>query len=553
MRAASATAMKSSARGRSALGAQLRRIHIGVRVGALLAVLAARTADASGVADYGAELLPGDPAGVRLTGYLRARGEGLINLDLDRGATPSGRTFYPEPLANSQSALLTTHDARLRTDIVAQGPGGGVGVVARIDWIDNLVLGGNPQVSPGFGASPTPAASPGQLPSTLVKLRFAYGVAALPVGVLAVGRMGAHWGLGMLANGGDCADCDGGDAADRIAFVTPLFGHYVALAADVSASGPFTPRKDQRRFVDLDPTDDVRTFTAAIFQMRDRTAIARRAKAGKWTFDYGGTVSHRRQDNDVPASYLSIATPVPFDDGQVMRRGYQATLVDGWARLLTPSLRLELEGAFSTARVEQASLIPGVLFNDPVTATQWGLAFESDYGSDDAFIHAGLNAGAASGDRAPGFGAFPANIPATAGELDAPQAFPPDDLTANNFRFNPDYRVDRILFRELIGTVTDAVYAKPWVSLRPINSTAGILSLNLAVIASMAMMASSTPSGAAPLGVEADSALEWKSRDGLLLAFDHAVLFPLEGLDNPAASLKAQVAQSFRFRVLYAF
>lgn len=528
-------------------------IRPAARIGAVATCIVALHASASGVADYGAELLPGEPAGVHVAGYFRARGEGLLNLDLDRGPTPSGRTFFPEPLSDNQNALLTTADMRLRTDLAAQGPGGGVGVVARIDWVDNLQLGGSPIVSPGFGASPTPAATLGQQPSTLVKLRFAYGVAALPVGLLAVGRMGAHWGLGMLANGGDCSDCDGGDAADRIAFVTPLFGHFVAAAFDISASGPFTARRDNRRVVDLDPSDDVRTFTFALFQMRDRTAIDRRLRAGKWTFDYGATLSHRRQENDVPASYLATATPVPLDDAQVMRRGFQATVIDGWARVIAPTLRLEIEGAFSSSRIEQASLIPGVLFNEAVTGTQWGVAFESDFGTEDALVHAGLNAGAASGDRAPGFGAFPSNTPATAGELDAPQASPPGDLTVNNFRFNPDYRVDRILFRELIGTVTDAVYGKPWVSLRPIRSTAGTLTLSLAVISSFAMQASSTPSGAAPLGVEADSAIEWKSRDGLLVALDHAVLFPLAGLDNPAASLKAQPAQSFRLRMLYAF
>ena len=32
------------------------------------------------------------------------------------------------------------------------------------------------------------------------------------IGYLAGGRMGHHWGLGMLGNGGDCPDCDSGDS-----------------------------------------------------------------------------------------------------------------------------------------------------------------------------------------------------------------------------------------------------------------------------------------------------------------------------------------------------
>ena len=40
------------------------------------------------------------------------------------------------------------------------------------------------------------------------------------------------------------------------------------------------------------------------------------------------------------------------------------------------------------------------------------------------------------------------------------------DNRIDNFRFHSDYRVDRILFREIIGTVTDAMYAKPHARLR---------------------------------------------------------------------------------------
>ena len=49
--------------------------------------------------------------------------------------------------------------------------------------------------------------------------------------------MGAHFGLGIAANGGDCEDCDHGDAADRFAFVSPLAGHLVAVAYDIAATG----------------------------------------------------------------------------------------------------------------------------------------------------------------------------------------------------------------------------------------------------------------------------------------------------------------------------
>ena len=51
----------------------------------------------------------------------------------------------------------------------------------------------------------------------------------MPVGVLSAGRMGNHWGLGMLANGGDCLDCNGGDAVDRLAFITDTADQVVSV------------------------------------------------------------------------------------------------------------------------------------------------------------------------------------------------------------------------------------------------------------------------------------------------------------------------------------
>jgi uncharacterized protein (TIGR04551 family) len=518
------------------------------------ALLLPALASASGLQDYGNELMPGEPAGVRLSGYFRLRGEALDNLDLSRGPTPSGRALFPQPLSEPTASLLTAADGRLRTDIVAQGPGGGVAAVARIDWLDNVQLGSTPFVTPGFGTSPTPAATPGQVPSVNAKLRFAYGVASTPVGILTAGRMGAHWGLGMMANSGDCSDCDGADAADRVAFVTPLLQHVFAVAYDWSATGPFTSRKDGRRVVDLDPSDDVRTVTFAVFQPHDAAALRRRSAAGKWTWDYGLSAAYRWQDKDVPATYLNLATQVDVDASQVMSRGYQAFSTDAWARVVAPTFRVEGEAALLLGRVAQPSLVPGLLLDAPVTSVQWGFALESDFGEEDAPWHFGLDTGAASGDSAPGFGAFPAaGAQAVPGELDAPQANPPRDTTANNFRFNPDYRVDRILFRELLGTVTDAAYVKPWVSWRPLRLTSGTLSFHEAAVGSMALFPSSTPSGEAPLGVELDSTVRWESRDGFRASLEHAVLFPLSGLDNPALGLKAQPAQSLRLRVTYAF
>ncbi|MBK9033077.1 MAG: TIGR04551 family protein [Myxococcales bacterium] len=482
-------------------------------------------------------------------GYLRIRQEALVNLDLDRGLTPSGQPLYPVPLAGGQ--VLDGGDLRARTDLAIYPRGSGVAIKARIDLLDNLGWGATPEV--GTGRSPTPAASSGQAASTAIAVKRVWGEVLTPLGIVAAGRMGAHWGLGMTAHGGDCEECDGGDTADRLALITPLAGHYLALAWDLSSSGPFRPRASGTRVVDLEPSDDVTTVTAAWMRAKSPAVRLRRAAAGLPTFEYGVFVSHRWQDRDVPADYLPTAGPRPtIDADQLMVRGFSATSAGAWARIQGPRLRVEAEGTYAHARVEQPSLIPGVLLDQAATSDQYGLAFESEL----AFgVHrVGLDAGVASGDDAPGFGAFPAPGAAAPrpGDVDGPQAGPPGDTTVDNFRFHPDYHVDRILFRELIGTVTDAAYVRPHGRLVLADLGHARFVATVALIASWAMAPTSTPSGARALGVELDPSVTYES-EAFRVALDYAVLAPGAAFDNPATGAEARAAQLVRLRLGFHF
>ena len=123
----------------------------------------------------------------------------------------------------------------------------------------------------------------------------------------------------------------------------------------------------------------------------------------------------------------------------------------------------------------------------------------------------------------------------------------------NNFQFHPDYFIDRILFREIIGTVTGAVYARPHVRVDVMRFAPGVLQASLFGVASTAVYAENTPGGKAPLGIEIDPTLAYASRDGFGIALEYAVLFPLAGLDNPVAHMHAFPAQLGRVRVMYRF
>jgi uncharacterized protein (TIGR04551 family) len=359
----------------------------------------------------------------------------------------------------------------------------------------------------------------------------------------------------MLTNGGDCVDCDSGDAADRVALVTPLFGHLVAASFDLSAIGPLVARPNQVRPIDVEPRADARTVTFAVLRWRNELARTRRRKAGKATVDYGAYVSHRWQTDDVPAAYLPAVTPPPLTATQVMARGFAATAVDGWFRLTLPRARVELEAALLHATVDQPSLIPGVLLREPASSLQIGAALETELGAPEDRVTGGLDAGYASGDPAFGFGvasSFGA-APSKPGDLDGPQATAPGDARVDNFRFHPDYRVDRLLWREIIGTVTDAIYVRPHVRWRVLETQNATFTASLAGVASFAAMIASTPGQSSPLGIEVDPTLAYQSRDGFGVALEHAVLFPLAGLDNLALNLKAKPAQLARVRLTYTF
>lgn len=504
---------------------------------------------ATGFTDVGQDIRRHDEPELEVHGYLRTRGQLLYNLDLDRGLTPSGAPLFPVPLADPRGQLLTHADLRLRMDLAAYVPSAPLSVKLRLDFLDNLTLGSEPDGVPGVAVSQRAAEG-------AVVVRRAYGEWLSPFGLLVAGRTGAHWGLGMLSNGGDCLDCDSGDAADRVAFLMPTLGHIWALAYDHSGSGPLVTRGGgTARVIDVDPSDNVRSFTFALLRWRDDVSLRRRSAAGKLTFDYGVSLAYRWQPNDVPASYLPIAAGA--DPGltvaQVVPRDLRAGVGDVWLRLVGPGLRLELEAAAVFADVGEASLIPGVLLGGPVTTRAFGLAFESEVGPASAPWRAGVDAGFASGDDAPGFGVR-GDVTGAApqpGDLDGAQAAPPRDTSADNFRFHPDYHVDRVLFRELIGTVTDAVYVRPHITWQRDVGPA-TLSASLAVVASWAVEAASTPGGEGALGVEIDPTFAFDA-GGFVAAVEPGLFFPGAGFDNPALGLEAAPGHVVRLRMGFTY
>ncbi len=495
-------------------------------------VAVTNVARATGFTDIGLDFPKNEKFEFKLDGYMRVRAEQLYNLDLDRGLLPSGQPLFPVPLDDPKGQWLNHADMRLRTDASIYAPGGGVAVKVRLDTLDNVALGSMPDGIPYASLTQRSQGS-------IFSLRRAYGEALLPIGLLAAGRMGNAFGLGMYANGGDCLDCDAGDSVDRLILLTPLFDHVFAVAFDYSATLALDPRADNRTIA-IAPTSNVRSLTFAGLKFKTDLSRDRRRRAGKTTVEYGLLGAYRWQDGDVPAAYLPQPTngPVVLTPAQVMPRGAKYGIVDGYAHVTHPEFFIAAEAVYAGGQVDQASLIPGVLLRQPVKSSQFGFALESEIGTPASPFGFGVDAGYASGDPGAILGAIPQ---------------PPPNNRIDSFRFDPDYHIDRILFREIIGTVTGATYVRPHARARLFRNPAGELRAEVAGIASFATASDWSPSGDAPLGVEIDPSLTYRSRDGFFAALEYAVLFPLSGMDNVAAGLRAQPAQSFRVRLAFLF
>jgi uncharacterized protein (TIGR04551 family) len=228
--------------------------------------------------------------------------------------------------------------------------------------------------------------------------------------------------------------------------------------------------------------------------------------------DYGGFLSHQRNSQDAS----------------------RATVTDAWARLSNRHAQVEAEAAWVSAELPRPMLSPGIMLTRPLRSRQFGAAIQSKF-SLGSRLSLGLDGGFASGDPAPGFGAGAAN----------PQAMPPYDNRLDNFRFHPSFRIDRILYQELIGTVTDSIYARPHATVRVAQIDQGTLSLSLFAVASWAVYASSTPKGARPLGLEIDPGVVYDNGHGTSAALEHAVLFPFAGLSGISGR-----AQLIRIRLI---
>jgi uncharacterized protein (TIGR04551 family) len=522
----------------------------------------------------------------QLDGYFRMRGDQFRRPDLgysdaDANGEPllgiGGKPVLglPSPLeanpANNASGFgnkgrYSSSNMRLRLEPIFNASEN-VRVRIQADILDNVILGSTPAAFPEsgglgglegdladiFGSSQVPIGD-------TIRIKRAWAEAKIPYGEVRFGRMGWHFGTGILSNDGNGLNSDFGDTVDRIAFTTKLSDYVLTAAYDWGQSGFFfTPVSagGLGQAVDISQEDDLQQFLVSGMRFYTREEEEKLRKRGKPVVQYGIQAFVRRQT----ATSEFVAADQDQNTAVLADRNSLALYGDLWGKLLWKDLRLEAEfvglygklQCLSNAQpgvgVGQCLDPAGVQAGSALDMLAGGFVLRGDYALAKGQWLVGGELGAASGDDQ---SSYSLSLQEQT-ELD-----PVKNARLTNFLFDRDYQVDLLLFRELLGTVNNAVYLKPSVSFAPFPQ----LKLNVASIASFILKpgveanAPLNPDGKSPLGIEFDLGAEYRTTDDFFAGISWGILIPLIGLDalnNQQIPIEAKTAQAIRLSLGVSF
>jgi uncharacterized protein (TIGR04551 family) len=222
---------------------------------------------------------------------------------------------------------------------------------------------------------------------------------------------------------------------------------------------------------------------------------------------------------------------------------------DIWGTFRYGKLRLGIEAAWVLGQLRNVHNQTSKQY-----VSQLGLALESELRLLNDKLGLYLYAGGATGDSDVEGLSSDANYIDRAGISGSSGA----DSALNNrnvstFRFNPAYRVDLILWRNLMRQVTGAMYVKPGISYDLVKDSFGqLFGARVDLIYSRASAPVQTWGNDPNLGVEIDAQLYWRSADGPNIddgyhaSLQYGVLFPLRGLGYAGQDINLKTAQTLR-------
>ncbi|WP_437707882.1 TIGR04551 family protein [Sorangium sp. So ce448] len=471
-------------------------------------------------------------------------------------------------------------------------------ILTQVDLLDNVVLGSTPdgyanqpaagggyQVARRGGYSPLGAFSSTQwAPSAginstkdSISVKRIWGEYMTPVGLLRFGRMPNHWGLGMVANSGDGYDSDYQSTVDRLMFVTGIkkYDIYFAGAWDWANEGATSASIQdlEGQPYDLAQSDDVDQYVFVAVRRKNPELQKLELARGNMVMNGGVYFAYRQQTlaNDVTAGDTTTTAPSAALGQSAdnvaagyVHRGAEMIIPDVWFQLLYKKFRFELEAAMIYGsldlRGQDESDYANVLSPKDTGwgVRQFGLATQAELTEMEGRLRVHFGFGYATGDDD-----APALKPRGT-EFGAMDPQNSTDRTYSTFRFHPDYRVDQILFRNILSRVQGAYYFRPgvdWDFARDKNGQRA--GLGAAAIWSRASEFLQAPGNSRDLGIELNAQLYFQSKDGTLnddpdkmggfyTAVQYGVLFPLGGLgqlrgEDTVQKIDLETAQTVRW------
>lgn len=472
-------------------------------------------------------------------------------------------------------------------------------IMSQIDLLDNLVLGSTPnsyyntstsQRGLTVGAqspyaprsflattSEPPTAGRNSFTNSIAVKRV-WGEYMSPLGVLLrFGRQPNQWGLGMLHNAGDGHDSDWQSTVDRLLIATSIksLDLHIAGMWDFPSEGAIGSRvyEMQGQPYDLGQLDDVSQYGVMLVRRRNPDLVRQELAEGKVVINGGIYALYRNQTlaNDTsndPGTEASLGQSSSTVQKGLVRRNAWSITPDAWLQVRYRKFRFELEAATVQGAIEN-TLDKGSDYQAPSGVSngwklrQYMLTTQTEFRAMEDKLRVHFGFGWSSGD--PGVSGIDALSPKSTG-LPAQVT---NDRTFSTASFHPDYRVDLILFRNILSRVQGAYYFKPQVEYdfaRNVNGQK--LGGGASVIWSRASQFIQTPGHKRDLGIELDFQLYYQSKDGALnddpdrmggfyTMLQYGVLFPLGGLgyqpneitraQNNGVSLDTGIAHALRW------
>jgi uncharacterized protein (TIGR04551 family) len=494
-----------------------------------------------------------------MDGYFRLRTDWFKNFHLGFSDDPAlGGAPFPRSLSCRSGASgtpcdesLSSANMRLRLEPTFNLDEG-TSIHLQADVYDNQILGSTPvgmdftgnsaNLPPlgAFGNSQAPVERGVNSDRDAIRVKRVWAEVAVPLGVLKFGRQPNHWGMGIWANGGGRDpisgtydyDADYGDNVDRVSFsgVIPGTSLRAMIASDWNVSRLVSNQTVDNRGREghpwnLDNEDDGNSWVGVISKMDSPQEFRDTVDRGDVAFNYGVYFEYRTQswDNDLTGFTLGGELDAT---NRYVPRDLKTYTPDVWAKLGVGSILVEAELLAQIGSVNRLDDF-GILSSARIR--KFGGAGRFTWTGMEGKLKIGLEGGFASGDQWDNTPQGRIHI-ANANQLGDPAVCTAQNsCTLSQFMFHRDYRIDMILWRHLIGAVTNAAYAKPFVSYQ-ITSSIGFKVSN---ISSFALKPIATPGNSVMYGTEFNGDVGYQG-SRIFAGFSYGVLFPFGALSHPA-------------------